>query len=269
MAIYPVGFTLLTLMILGMFQVVRGDNKNPASKAQISLTPWFSGEPPVLKITGHTYDKTVIYHRLQKAYETCFNLDKNNHAKLYLGNSEDERKCIEKTQIKYYIKTLGFGTKEYEASECRINLNPQYQVIINPTLDVRLVYNEDDPVINQLKNNLIGRIGRLNNPDFSQLQFYDFDHLSYKTDCLIDYQDIGQIKFKELHLNFNIQQVMNIPSECGFQKIDKEFDGTFIQNLNVQIPINGTFHCKIGRSSTCKKSFAEHSNNRYKLLAEA
>lgn len=234
-----------------------------------SVLPWYHQEQPVLKISGNNYDKAVIYHQLQTAYENKYTLAPDNHAHLYLGNLETERQCIEHTVIKYYIKTLEFTNKEYEASECRINMNPQYQVVITPTIDLEFLHNEPDPVIPHLQSKIIEKVSTLNIPRLSNIQFYDFGYLNYDLQCNIDYQDISQIKFDELNLKVTLQQIMTIPEQCGFDRIDKDFDGEFMQMVDLEVPINGTFYCKNGRSSTCKKAFAERSNPKYKLFAES
>lgn len=227
---------------------------------------WYHRKPPILKVNGHNYDKTVIYHELQNAYRNYFNLEHDEHTKLYLGDPDKERKCIEHTLIAFYPHMYAFASNEFEASECRINLNPHYQLVVSPSIELPLVHHQRDPVLNKLESSLIDNLALSDNPEIAKLKFYDFDSINYNIDCSIDYQDLGQIKFKATNLGVTLDKVMIIPEECGFKIFDKNFDGHIDTAIQVSIPINGTFICNLGRSLTCKRQNAETANPRYKLF---
>lgn len=235
-----------------------------------TVLPWYKQEQFLLKINSGNYDEHLIYKKLQQAYENMYALPNNHHAQLYLGDIDKFRNCIMGTEIKYYIKSFEMVEKQFEASECRINVNPEYEVIITPSTDFEVVLHETNDVISKhLENKIIEKFNRLQIPVFSSIRFYEFDDLNYDLQCLLDYQDIGQIKLVENSLRMTLQEVFEISDSCGFQKFDKEFTGEFKQIVEVDIPVNGTFTCLKGTSKTCKKSLAEYSNPKYKLFRDS
>lgn len=236
----------------------------------LGTIPWYSQEHPLLKVNLAHYDKSIIYYKLQQAFKEKYPIPGNNVAKLYLGDTTHETACLRGTEIIYFLKNIDTITKYYEASECRINMNSQYQVILSPTDNIQqYLHRVEDPVMKSLELKLIEKFNQFHIPTLLNLEFYDFDHLNYEIECLIDYRDIAQIKMKEYNLQVEFQQVVKVPDECGFKKFDPNFDGTYASNIIVDIPINGTFVCRQGTTSTCKKSKAQYSNARYKLFRES
>lgn len=235
--------------------------------ALLGTIPWYSQEHTLLKVNLDHYDRSIIYYKLQEAFKEKYTIPGNNRAKLYLGDTKHEFACLKGTEIFYFLKTMKTTIKLYDASECRINLNPQYQVILNPTENIQqFIHRVDDPVMKSLELKLIEKFNQDCIPGMLNLKFYDFDNLDYNVECLIEYRDIAQIKLQELNLEVEFQQVVKVPDECGFKKFDLEFDGTYASNVVVDIPINGTFLCQQGRTSSCKKSTTLYSNARYKLF---
>ncbi|CAH6719358.1 hypothetical protein CLIB1444_02S06656 [[Candida] jaroonii] len=234
-----------------------------------TILPWFKQEQFLLKINSGNYDEHLIYQKLQQAYENMYALPNNHHAKLYLGDIDKFKQCIVGTEIRYYIKSFEMVQKESEASECRINVNPEYEVIITPSENSEVILHETSDIISKhLENRIIEKFNLLQIPVFSAIEFYDFDNLNYDLQCSLDYQDIGQIKLVENDLRMTLHEIFDIPENCGFQRIDKEFTGEFKQIIVVDIPVNGTFVCHRGSSRTCKKSLAEFSNPKYKLFRD-
>lgn len=223
----------------------------------------------MLKINSHNYNERLIYEKLQHAYESAYSLP-STHAKLYLGDPANYRACLRETEIKYYIKNFDILERQFEASECRINLNNDYQAIISPTINYESFLPETiDPVSKHLENKFIEKLDHFQIPFLNKIDFYSFYDLNYDLQCLIDYQEIGQVKFNQKFLRVSMEEIYEIPDSCGFQNIDKEFTGKFNELVQIDIPINGTFYCKNGRSSTCKKAAAEYNNPRYKLFRES
>lgn len=231
--------------------------------------PWYNQEQPVLKVNHKSHDRAIIFQKLHQAFENMYKIPSNNHAKLYLGDKDTETKCIKDTEIVYFLKLFDFKEKEYEASECRININSQYKVLLSPTENFnQFLHYNDDPTSKQLESNILQRINRYKIAKLSSLDFYNFNSLDYSLECLIGYQEIGQVKMKELNLEAKLQQIIQVPESCGFQKFDKDFEGEFADVISVEIPINGTFYCKYGRSNSCKKGTAEIDHPRYRLFNE-
>ncbi|EGV61450.1 hypothetical protein PSN45_000118 [Yamadazyma tenuis] len=230
---------------------------------------WYLQEHPILVVNALRYDKSIIFQRLQNSFEKMYHLPDYAHAKLYIGDKDTEKKCITGTEITFFVKGFEIVQKEYEASECRINLNPEYQVILSPTAGFSsFIHQYNDPLTKSVEMNLMKKFSGSKIPKIGEIKFYNFHALNSELECLVEYQEISQVKMKEWNLQVHVQEVIEVPESCGFQRFDKSFDGTFVEALEVNIPINGTFYCRNGRSSTCKKSTAEFSTPRYKLFRD-
>ncbi|KAI3405667.1 hypothetical protein KGF56_001685 [Candida oxycetoniae] len=230
-------------------------------------------EIPIFKITAKTHDRNTISDFLQqvanKITNSPTNLSKfkawstssNNGASL---NNDAEKQCLEDSSIKYYIRSLTLTDQIYDASECRINMNPRMQSIIQPTYNVHnLILRENDTIQTQLKYVLVDEFNRYE--QFKDYKFNDFENLNYDITCLIDYQQLMQVEFRETLIEVGLERRVEIDNSCEFNKLNLQFTGTAIDYVTSHVPLNGTFFCRKGRSSTCNRSIAESKNARYKL----
>lgn len=248
---------------------------------QLHHNPTLLNDRMILKVASSTHDRSVIYDNLRQAYTVMFPLDSHDHSQqqfleklihnINIEKSEDarendERLCIENTNIKYFLKSLSLIEKEFEGSECRINFSHKFKSILSPTYNIhRLIHEESsDRIQKELELNLVEMLKKI--PKLSGFTLNDFDNLNYDLQCLIGYQDLCQVKLKESVIEANVEKVVSIPPSCGFNKFDEAFSGQFSEYLVLNTPINGTFYCRPGRSATCKATIAESDNSHYKLF---
>lgn len=231
----------------------------------------FHGEP-IVRISSKKFDRLSIIKMLLQCYEKMFPAA-NGHAPMHLGSGgwvvNDERSCIQDTEVSYYVKSIALNSKEYEASECRINLNQRYKAIVSPSLNIHeYIHMKDDSVLAHVESTLIEKFATM--PKLSEFKWYQLSDLNYKLQCLIDYQDIGQVKLKEDIVEVELERVFDIPHSCGFNRYQKNDQSSirFTDTQTVQIPINGTFYCRNGRSSTCNRSKADFLYPHYKLFED-
>ncbi|EAZ62880.2 predicted protein, partial [Scheffersomyces stipitis CBS 6054] len=201
-------------------------------------------ESPILRITSKNYDRHLISQALQKAYEDVFALTPNNHALLHLSSNSKintERECIEKTVISYYLRDLKFITKEFEASECRVNTNNKYKSILQPTSNIHhLFHSSSDNIQIQLEASLMDEIQK--SKTLGDIEFNQFDSLDYSLECLIGFQELAQVKMEETDIQTTLEKVIQIPAACGFQKIQSSFEGIHYETVKIDLPVNGTFY---------------------------
>ncbi|KAK6463942.1 hypothetical protein DFJ63DRAFT_311241 [Scheffersomyces coipomensis] len=246
---------------------------NVAAAAAVMVTPNHQSilrDQPILQVSTKTHDRQLIYDKLQQSYQRLFGLNSNHHAVLHLSNSDsinNERSCLENSNIKYYLKNVQLVNQDFEASECRTNLNNQYQSILQPTFNVHqfVHFSSTDQIMNQLQSNLIVEFAH--HDKLQQFKFFQFQDLNYDLQCLVDYNQLMQVKLRENLLEANLEIVIEVADTCGFQKINDSFDGIVLESLKINIPINGTFYCHNGRSSTCTRVNANYKNSRFKLIS--
>ncbi|KAI5950966.1 hypothetical protein KGF54_004040 [Candida jiufengensis] len=230
-------------------------------------------EHPIFKITSKTHDKSIIIDFLQNVANKI-TISPTNLSKFQLWSTSvssskvsptlQEQKCIENTIIKYFIRSLKLTDKIYEASECRINLNPKMKSILQPSENIHnLILRDDNLIDTQLKYVLIDEFNRYE--QFKQFKFNDFEYLNYNLNCLIDFQQLMQVEFKETVIEVNLEQRVEVDDSCGFLNINSNFIGTSIDYIFNYVPLNGTFYCRKGKSKSCNRAIADSSNSRYKL----
>ncbi|KAI5966783.1 uncharacterized protein KGF55_000192 [Candida pseudojiufengensis] len=228
---------------------------------------------PIFKITSKTHDKSIIIDFLQKVANKItvsptnlskFQIWSTSVSSSKISPTVQEQECIENTNVKYYIRSLKLTNRFYEASECRINLNPKMKSILQPTENIHNMILRDENVIDtQLKYVLLDEFNRYE--QFKEYKFNNFDVLNYDLNCLIDFQQLMQIEFKETVIEVNLEQRVEVHDSCGFLDINSNFMGTSIDYVFNYIPLNGTFFCRKGKSISCNRAIAESSNSRYKL----
>lgn len=213
----------------------------------------------VLRITSKTHHDSVILKELSLA-----------HNSFPLGPHSTCRECIKESVITFHILNLQLVNEEFEASECRVNTKDSYYAIINPIPHIHLKIHEDitkqyPSYFKEIEDRIIKKVEDFPTLD---LEFYDFENLNYFLECPIDYFEIGQIKLKQVSLEATLEKNVKMASSCGFSVSDSEFDGSITTSVSLKIPLNGSFHCVNGRTSTCKRSIAQVSNARYRLLED-
>ncbi|EGW32475.1 uncharacterized protein SPAPADRAFT_153457 [Spathaspora passalidarum NRRL Y-27907] len=217
----------------------------------------------ILKVSTRTHDKHLIIQTLQDVADKI-TLRPDNSARFQLWNGEDDRTCIEGSSIKYYISKIELTDKNLEASECRINLNANFQAVLEPTPNIHLLFlSNKDAIDTQLKINLLDEFSLYS--QFKEYKFNDFGNLNYDLQCVIDYQEIMQVQFKETIIEVTLERKIDVHESCGFNQLNNQFPGYYKDSDIVQLPVNGTFYCHRGKSSTCNRAIAEYKGSRYKL----
>ncbi|RLV93365.1 hypothetical protein JA1_002502 [Spathaspora sp. JA1] len=220
-------------------------------------------EKPILKISTKTHNKQIVIQMLQ---EVADQITKSpvNLARFQLWYGEDDRPCIEGSSIKYFIRKIELTDKNLEASECRINLNTNFQVVLQPTPHIHLLFlSNKDAIDTQLHINLLDEFSLYS--QFKEYKFNDFQNLNYDLQCIIDYQELMQVQFKETIIEVTLERRVDVSESCGFTQRNHQFPGYFTDDVKVQLPVNGTFYCHRGKSSSCNRAIAEYKNSRYKL----
>lgn len=212
----------------------------------------------VLRLTAKTHHDSVILQELSLAHDS----------KHSLAPYTTSRKCIQDSIITFHIKDLKLVDEEFEGSECRLNTKENYQVIVSPIAQIHLKLHQDmfrqkPSHYKDIENHIIEKVENYPKLD---LPFYDFESLNYDLECPIEYFEIGQVKLKQLSLETTLEKNVKMSPSCGFSVSDPDFDGSITTLETLKIPINGTFHCVNGRTSTCRRSIAQVSNARYRLL---
>lgn len=214
---------------------------------------------PLLRVSTRTHDRSTISNYLQKAYLQLLPQGSETSKRHNL-----ERSCLESTNIKFFLKSLNLTSREYEASECRTNLNSRFLLIVQPVLNIhKEIFAVEEPVLRELEIELIEQFQyHANLRDF---EFYRFDGLGYELECSTGYQELVQVKLNATIIVATFDQVTEIPPVCEFENLLSEFGGKVNEKITIVIPMDAQFYCHNGRSSTCKRMSAEYKNPRYRL----
>lgn len=213
---------------------------------------------PILTISAHTHDQSVIVKYLQDTFETL-------GATLLNYYIQRERSCVAKTIVKYYLRNLEEVSQEYEASECRTNANQKFKSVLKPSSNVHeFVHSHRNQVSWQLETILTEQFQHREN--LKDYKFYQFDDLDYTMECLVGYQDLVQVKLNETAIEATLERVVEVPESCEFQLLYPDFSGQYRETETIKIPLHGNLYCCKGRSSTCTRSTAETRNAHFKLF---
>lgn len=219
---------------------------------------------PILKVSTKTHDKTIIITTLQNVANNISGIALS-HFGVSKWTSTDMRQCIEGSAIRYYIRLIKLSDRDFIASECRTNINPRFQSILQPTNNIHnLILRDQDAIDSQLKTNLMDEFG--NYHQFKSIKFNDFqNNMNYDLQCVIDYQQLMQVKFKQTVVEVGLEKKVEVSKDCNFDKFNPSFQGTSVDYITTYLPVNGTFYCQKGKTSTCSRSMAETKNARFKL----
>lgn len=221
-------------------------------------------ERPILKISTKTHDRHVIMDALQDVAD-IISLTPTNNARLQHWTTDSMRTCVENSNIKYYLRSVKLTDRLLEASECRTNVNYNYQSILVPSPNIHvLLLQQNDPIDIKLVSNLMEYFG--NFEQFKEFNFNDFHDLNYDLQCVINYQELMQVRFKETILEVLLEKKVEVDDHCDFRIMNHRFPGYHYDQVIVNLPINGTFYCHHGKTKTCNRTIAEYKNSRYKLI---
>ncbi|KAG7191271.1 uncharacterized protein KQ657_003622 [Scheffersomyces spartinae] len=166
------------------------------------------------------------------------------------------------THIKadYYLRDLGIINRDIIASECRINMNPKYRSILTPycaqVLTNLLQYNANDVIRVKIEESLMALFK--SKEDLSHFQFYDFGSILDPIECLLSYQEFGQIVLSMKFVEAQVEQVLRVTQGDTIN--------TFSDSFALTIPLHGELQCKLGKSKTCIRSNATSKGSTYKLF---
>ncbi|KAK6455516.1 uncharacterized protein RJT20DRAFT_47708 [Scheffersomyces xylosifermentans] len=257
----PIGSIPSFLLVSALLSLVLATPPSSNPPRQLS---WY--DKPILEITSRTHDRRLISQLLYKSYEEYLTLVSSNRSPMHVSNDKinSDRECIENTVIRYFLKDIKYITKQYEASECRINTNNKYKSVLQPTPNIHvLVHETSDTIQKQLETKIELELQK--NDKFKDTKFYNFENLDYSIECLIGYQEIAQVKMEENDIEAMIEKIVEIPDACSFQKVKHDFDGKHYETIKIDLPLNGTLYCRRGRSSTCNRANSEYKNSRFKV----
>ena len=206
----------------------------------------------LLTISTKSHGRLTMLNIVHETYNTFI-----TKPPLNLGSKE--KLCLDNVLVNYVLKLANYSQVEHAASECRINMSLRFRAVILPTFNIHdVVHRHQDPVDAELSSIILQR-----SAEKGVVLEPQFDDLDYGYECAIGYQDIAQVILVENVIHADIQTVVEIPPQCMFGNEENQI---FIDKKLVDIPLNGTFSCRHGRSPTCKRNIAESSSPRYRLI---
>lgn len=225
---------------------------------------------PVHKITVRNHLPELVSSLLYKAYEEAYSLNPSAKAvgalnsQSYFLQFSGRPDCVEEALFRYFLQTVRLVSKSYPASECRMNTNDLHLSVLKPVYNFHATVHGSLGIIqDELKYKTQAYIELLQITDES---FYNYSRLDYNMECLAEYQQLMQIMYRETLLEATLQRVVEVPDACSFSHVNLNFGTEYASEVKVQIPVNATFVCQSGPSSTCRKSTAVTSNSRYRHL---
>ncbi|GEQ71596.1 hypothetical protein JCM33374_g5281 [Metschnikowia sp. JCM 33374] len=227
-------------------------------------------QKPIHKVSTKTHDTKLVSTMLYGFYSDAYNLRDtinenyiSNFGSIALQYTSDPY-CVNKSHIRYFIKSFSLVHHEYPASPCNLNLNTRFAEIVSPTPNFHLsVHGAVDRLSGELLQKSQRYIEEL--PDFD-FHFYDFASLNYDLQCESSYHQLMQAMYQEKVLQVNLQVSVTVPEQCTFSKLNPEFSTVFEgAKAVVHLPLTGVFFCQSGRTASCKKTVANTNNPRLKL----
>lgn len=226
---------------------------------------------PVHKVTIKTHPVEIVSSLLYDAYAAVYSLNPQANPS-YITNYESmalqysgSQSCVENAAIRYYLVNASLVHKEYPASECILNTNNQYQAVVTPTSNFHLS-------VHGMKGRLSDELDyktRLYLEQIStcQYDFNNFTGLNYNLECASDYYELMQVNYREAVVEARLQIAVTVSDECPFSDLNSSFGTEYDKAIiSVEIPVNGSFYCHVGRSATCRMSMAHTRNARYRLF---
>ncbi|QBM87967.1 hypothetical protein METSCH_B11810 [Metschnikowia aff. pulcherrima] len=227
-------------------------------------------QKPIHKVSTKTHDPKMVSTMLYEFYSEAYNLRDNanqnyiaNFGSIALQYTSDPL-CVNKSHIRYFIKSFSLVHHDYPASPCNLNLNTRFLEIVSPSADFHVsVHGTVDRLSSELLQKSQTYIEEL--PDFD-FKFYHFDNLNYGLQCESGYHQLMQVIYQEKVLQVNLQVLVTVPEQCTFSKLNPEFLTVFeASKAVVHIPLTGEFYCQAGKTASCKKTVANTNNPRLKL----
>lgn len=206
----------------------------------------------LLKITTKSHSSILILNLVGDKYNKFV-----SNSALMLG--PERKACLDNVVVKYHLVNTTIGLQMHAASECRINMSLRFRAIIRPTFNIHdLVHRHQDPIEAELSALVLAKMNEAEKKIEPR-----FDDLDYTHECPIEYQDIGQIMLAETIVRATFQVYFDVPPACQFGNSKTQ---TFLETQQVVIPLNGSFICQYGRSSTCNRRTSISSSPRYRLI---
>lgn len=206
----------------------------------------------LLTLSTKSHGRLAILNMVHQTYNTFI-----TNPPLVLGSNE--KLCLENVRVDFVLGLANYSKAVHAASECRINMSLRFRAVILPTFNIHdVVHRNQDPVDAELSSVILQR-----SADEGVVLEPQFDDLNYGHECAIEFQDIAQVVLVENVIHAEIQSFVEIPPQCMFGNEKKQI---FIDSRFVDIPLNGTFSCRYGRSPTCKRNIADSSSPRYRLI---
>ncbi|OBA18023.1 hypothetical protein METBIDRAFT_47901 [Metschnikowia bicuspidata var. bicuspidata NRRL YB-4993] len=227
-------------------------------------------QKPIHKVSTKTHDAKLVSTMLYGFYSEAYNLrdNANQHYILNFGSIAlqytSDPYCVEKSNIRYFIKSFSLVHHEYPASPCSLNLNTRFAEVVEPSPSFHVSVHG---TLNRLSSELLQKSETYikDLPDFD-FHFYDFTDLNYDLQCESGYHQLMQVIFQEKVLQVNLQVLVTVPEQCTFNKLNPEFLTVFeAAKAVVHIPLSGIFYCQSGKTASCKKTVANTKNPRLKL----
>lgn len=222
---------------------------------------------PIFEVDIRTHGEKIIENILSNVYQNLIplNQDKNAYTLLSNKNIDDKIDCRLKTKVKYYLENLREKNQFIQASECRTNFNYKMKSILIPNKNIHIYAHESKDQIEKQIQYVIAKNFK-SNKELSKYNFYSFKGVDYSFACLVGYRELMQIILNESVVEASIKVQVEVPESCGFHQVNKNFGNKIYHRMNISIPIDGTFFCLKGKSSSCNYSIAEINNPKYKLI---
>lgn len=208
----------------------------------------------LLSLTTHSHGRSAILNIVHETYSKFI-----GHTALALGSKE--RNCLDNVRVTYHLLGANYSQVEYPASECRINMSLKFRAVVLPAFNIHsIIHRHQDPIDVQLST-IILKLSAANGIPHKPL----FDSLDLGHECVIEYQDLGQVMLVETVIQATLETSVTIPPQCMFGNPENQ---VFLDTKVLNVPLNGTFTCKNGRSPTCNRIVADSSSPRYRIMGE-
>ena len=85
-----------------------------------------------------------------------------------------------------------------------------------------MILRDEDSLDTQLKTNLVDHFSSFR--QFKEFKFNDFNNnLNYDLQCLVDYQLLMQVHFKQTVVEVNLMRTTEVADACQFDKNQPQF----------------------------------------------
>lgn len=234
----------------------------------VSLATSLQMSHPVHLVSAKSHPQDIVASMLYLTYGDVYHLQDPpmplsviNPQSLFLHLSSRSG-CVDQSQFEYFLDTVRLTQRDYPASDCQINTSTRHLRVLHPYSNFHFsLHQSKGQVHDELLEKCQLYIEQLPIPN---IETYNFSVVDDKFECLAHHQELMQIVYHETFLEIALKVVAQVPDDCSFANVNRNFNQQYISEVKVELPVNGTFRCQSGTSPTCRASTALTRRPRYK-----